>query len=38
MPPNPNETPAERAACIEDKLLAVEQEAAEELMRKREAL
>src|SRR6266511_2652282 len=38
MPPNPNKTPAERAACIEDKLLAVEQEAAKELMRKWEVL
>src|SRR6266540_3039558 len=38
MPLNPNETPVERAARIEDELLAVEQEAAEELMRKWEAL
>src|SRR6266540_2190977 len=34
MPPNPNETPTEQAVCIEDELLAVEQEAAKELMRK----
>ena len=38
MPPNPNQTPVERAVHIEDKLLAAEQQAAEELMRKREAL
>src|SRR6266545_6904653 len=38
MPPNPNETPVERAAHIKDELLAVEQEAAEELMRKWEVL
>src|SRR6266511_5853310 len=38
MPPNPNETPTEQATRIENELLAAEQEAAEELMRKREAL
>src|SRR6266511_6458447 len=38
MPPNPNKTPAERAARIKDELLAEEQEAAEELIRKWEAL
>src|SRR6266545_3611046 len=36
--PQPKRNPAERAVCIEDELLAVEQEAAEELMRKQEAL
>src|SRR6266545_488759 len=38
MPPNPNETLAERAERIEAELMAAEQEAAEELMRKRDAL
>src|SRR6266545_3830960 len=38
MPPNPNETLAEWAERIEAELMAAEQEAAEELMRKRDAL